>query len=279
MRIILTALLFFSATSFIHAQHISSCCVPTATDKFAMNANDESFKRSHEEPLPFLFTSAQGGHDINFSTGGMEAHGWLIPAKKKSPYYIFVVHEWWGLNDYIKKTSEQLAKDLDVNVLALDMYDGAVASTREDAAKYMQAASAERCTEIIKGAYAYAGTQSKIFTIGWCFGGGWSLQTSIEGGEQAKGCIMYYGQPESKPERLQLLQCNVLGIFANNDQWISPKVVTEFKDNMAKVGKDLSVYQYDADHGFANPSNPKYDKKSGDDAYAKTLTFIKLRMK
>ena len=186
MRILLTVLMFFFAASFIQAQHISSCCTSAATDKFAVNASDEAFKKSHEEPIPFTFISHQGGHDINFTAGGKEAHAWLIPAKKKSPYYIFVIHEWWGLNDYIKQECEKISDDLDVNVIALDLYDNQVATTREDAAKIMGTVKTERATAIIKGAFDYAGKGAEIFTLGWCFGGGWSMQATLLAGKQSK---------------------------------------------------------------------------------------------
>ena len=160
---------------------------------------------------------------------------------------------------------------------AWDMYDNQVAATREDAQKFMSGVTTERAKNIIKAAYDFAGSSAKIFTIGWCFGGGWSLQASIEGGEQAAGCIMYYGMPEKDVNRLSSLHCDVLGIFASKDGWITPAVVDEFKENMKKAGKKINVYQYDAEHAFANPSNPKYDKTAAEDAYTKVLTFIKLR--
>lgn len=270
------ACIFFSATAF--AQSNMNCCAPTATEKFAMLANDKAFVQSHEEPVPFEFV-AQRGKDMNVkSPDGTDAHLWVVKAKKNSAFYLFVIHEWWGLNDYVKKASEQMSDDLDINVVALDLYDNKVAATREDAQKYMGGVTTERAKNIIKAAYNFAGSSAKIFTIGWCFGGGWSLQTSIEGGEQAAGCIMYYGMPEKDQERLSKLNCDVLGIFASKDGWITPAVVDEFKENMKKAGKKISVYQYDADHAFANPSNPKYDKVAAEDAYNKVLTFIKLRM-
>jgi carboxymethylenebutenolidase len=48
---------------------------------------------------------------------------------------------------------------------------------------------------------------------------------------------------------------------------------------MKEAGKKLSVYQYDAEHGYANPSNPHFDKEATTDSYAKAYAFIKERMK
>lgn len=259
-------------------QQMASCCMPTATEKFAMNLSDKSFIMSHPEPLPFVFISDRG-KDITYKTSdGKDAHAWEIMAKKKTNYYFFVIHEWWGLNDYIKQESEKISNDLEVNVIALDLYDNQVATTQEDAGKFMGSVKTERATAIIKGAFEYTGKSAEVFTIGWCFGGGWSLQTAIEGGAQVKGCIMYYGQPEKNIDRLKTLHCDVIGFFGTKDGWITPTVVDEFKQNMQEAGKKISTYEYDAEHAFANPSNPKYDKTSTEDAYNKMLTFAKLRM-
>ena len=261
------------------AQKKVICCGPTATDKFAMNASDRSFLLSHPNPLPFKYKSDHG-HDITFkASDGTDAHGWEVKAKNKTDFYMFVFHEWWGLNDYIKQESERLSNDLEINVIAIDLYDNQVAATREDAGKFMQTVKTERATAIIKGAYTKVGSDAKVFTIGWCFGGGWSLQAAIEGGKQVQGCIMYYGQPEKDVNRLKMLQCDVIGFFGKKDKWLNPQVVDEFKGNLQAAGKKCSIYEYDADHAFANPSNPVYDKDATADAYSKLLTFVKLRIR
>jgi carboxymethylenebutenolidase len=271
---------FFCAIAFAQKNKTSmmSCCMPDAPQSFARFASDRSFVMSHETPLPFHYTS-ENGKDIHFkASDGTEAHGWEIKANKKTNDYLFVIHEWWGLNDYIKKQSEQLWKDLDINVIALDLYDNKVASTPQDAGKYMQSVTKERAEAIINGAVRYAGKDARIFTIGWCFGGGWSLQTSLLAGKQAAGCIMFYGMPEKDIDRLKKMPADVLGIFANKDQWITPTVVDEFAATMKKADKKLFLHQYDTDHGFANPSNPHFAREATEDAYKYVLEFLKARI-
>ena len=277
-KIIVLLVSAFGAQAAI-AQTNMSCCTPiAATEKYALNLSDKAFINAHAEPLPYTYTGA--GQDITYKAAdGTDAHAWEIKATTKTDYYIFVVHEWWGLNDYIKKQSEQLANDLGVNIIALDLYDNKVATTREDATKYMQSVKTERAIAIIKGAYNYVGVNAKTFTIGWCFGGGWSLQTAIEGSKQAAGCIMYYGQPEKDLTRLKTLNCDVIGFFGNLDQWPSPQVVDQFAKDAAATGINLNVNRYEANHGFANPSNPNHDVAATADAYTKVLAFVKQRIK
>ena len=204
----------------------------------------------------------------------------MLKAKNPTNNYLLVIHEYWGLNDFVKKESEKIYNALgDVNIIDLDLYDGQLATTREDAGKLMQAVKEDRAKAIINGAIAYAGPKAHIATLGWCFGGGWSLQATLIAGKQAVGCVMYYGMPEQDVNRLKMLNCDVLGNFANKDQWINTKVVAKFSDDMKAAGKTLYLHQYDADHAFANPSNPAYNSAATTDAYTNSITFLKARLK
>ena len=218
---------------------------------------------------------------VRFKTpDGADGGGFEIKSKKKTNNYLLVFQEWYGLNDYIKKESETFYNELgNVNVIAVDLYDGRVAANSDSAAVYVRAAKTERLESIIKGAIAYAGKDASIYTVGWCFGGMWSLQAALLAGTQAKGCIMFYGRPEKDINKLKNLNCDVLGIFANNDKGIPPTAVDEFQKNMGAAGKTLSLYRYDAGHGFANPSNPIYDKVAGEDAHKHAVEYLREKMK
>jgi len=245
-----------------------------------MLSHDKKFVASHLEPKPFTLANPMG-KEISFKTpDGKEGYGYEIKASTPTDNYVLVVHEWWGLNDYIKQESEKIYSSLgNVNVIAIDMYDKKVASNRDSAGKYMNSLKAERGEALIKGVLTYIGTKANIATIGWCFGGGWSLQASILAGKQGKACVMYYGMPEDKTEKLKTLNAPVLFVWAEKDQWINKEVVTKFEANMKTLNKPLTVKPYDADHAFANPSNPKFDKTSAEDAMKNSMEFIKKNLK
>lgn len=263
----------------LSAQHMDNCCQPSATELYALNGSNKEFTMSHEDPLPFNYVSPKG-NDINYKTAdGVDAHAFEIKADKPTNYYLFVIHEWYGLNDYIKQEAENLGNELGINVIALDLYDNKVAAGRDSAVKYMQSLTTTRALNIIKGAYAYVGANASVFTLGWCFGGGWSLQTAIEGGKQAVGCVMYYGQPEKDVSRLKTLNCDIIGFFGNLDKFPSPEMVDQFVKDAASAGKKLIVNRYEAGHGFANPSNPSHNKEATEDAHKKAIAFIQERMK
>jgi len=258
-----------------------ACCPkPTATQQFAMLASDKKFVMSHLNPRRYHFQSSIGKAITYKTSDGKDANGFEFKAKNPTNNWLLVVHEWWGLNDFVKHESEKLYTDLgNVNVLDLDLYDGKIATTREEARKFMQTVKEDRATAIIKGAIAYIGPKAHIATIGWCFGGGWSLQTSLMAGKQDVACVMYYGMPEQDVNKLKTLNADVLGNFANKDGFITPKLVAKFAEDMKAAGKKLELHQYDADHGFANPSNPIYNSEATKDAYAGTLAFLRARLK
>ncbi len=263
-------------------QQKMACCVkqPSATRRFAMLASDKSFRMAHANPKAYHFQSDVGKAITYKTPDGASANAFEFKAKKPTSNYLLVIHEWYGLNDFIKHESERIYKELgDVNVIDLDLYDGKVAATREDAGKYMQAVKDDRAQAIIKGAIAYAGPKARIATLGWCFGGGWSLQATLLAGKQAAACVMYYGMPEQSVDRLKTLHTDVLGNFANKDQYINTRIVAQFKANMETAGKKLYLHQFDADHGFANPSNPIYNSEATREANAYTLVFLKQRLR
>ena len=274
-------LIFALFTQTVWAQDdITICGLADAenTELFASLADDPVFRAKHDL-VSYTHENAKG-EEITFDTSdGQQGSAYYLAAKGNSNQYLLVIHEWWGLNDHIKREAERLHKDLDnVHVMALDIYDGKVATSRELAQQYMQSVTTDRAKAIIDGAIQHAGDNAEIATIGWCFGGGWSLRATILADEQAIGCVMYYGMPVQNMEEIKEIETDVLGIFAEYDGYITPKGVKEFEQQMKEADKDIEVHMYEADHGFANPSGSRYDEDAAKDAYDKTLAFLKERL-
>jgi carboxymethylenebutenolidase len=250
-----------------------SCC----GDMAAFTA-DASFLAAHLSPEPLAFHPKVGKSVHWTASDGKQANGFYVPGKKGNHGAILVVHEFWGLNDYIRRLSEDLRNNDGYSVLAVDLYDGKVSTDAKQAAEYMRANDPKRSSAIIEGALKYVKATSKatkIGTLGFCFGGGWSFKTAVIGGPQVQACVMYYGMPDTSPEALSKLHAPVLMIHAKQDQWITQEVVDNFFTAMNQAHKKLSVLHYDAVHAFANPSNPKYVKAYADDAMKHTEAFYK----
>jgi len=141
----------------------------------------------------------------------------------------------------------------------------------------MKAISDERAEAIVKGALEVAGENVKIGTVGWCFGGGWSLKSALLAGQRANACVIYYGMPVEDAKKIAPLETDVLGIWAEKDQWITPKVAKKFAALMKATGKKLTSHTFDADHAFANPSSPRYHEASAQEANAVVMAYLKER--
>ncbi|GJM63415.1 dienelactone hydrolase family protein [Persicobacter diffluens] len=268
--------LWFTAIGAASDEDITHCG-PTNTALFAQLGEELAFRNQHEIPFPLDFQVNHGEWVDIPVEGEQPARAFWVKPEVASTKYLLVFHEWWGLNDYVLQESERLFEALGekVNVLALDLYDGKVATKREEAAKFMKEAPESRIMAILSGAKAFAGEGATFGTIGWCYGGGWSLRATLAMGDAAEACVLYYGMPVSEVEELKKLEAPVLGIFAREDKWVNTEVVKQFESNMEAAGKELTVSNYEADHAFANPSSPRYTAVAAQDANKKSLAFLK----
>lgn len=269
-------LLTFITCMKVNAQH--SCCSQLASASLAFNqmANNSSFISAHLAPEPLDYQPTIGKMVSLKCADGRESKVFEVKSGTAGMGKIILMfHEWWGLNDYIKREAERLHTETGFTVIAMDLYDGKLATNPDSAGKLMQGLREERARAIITSGIEYAGKFGKIQTIGWCMGGGWSLQAALMAGTQCVGAVMYYGMPETDTTKLAKLTAPVLGIFATKDQWISPKVVDTFSTNMKALNKSLEVKNYNADHAFANPSNPKFNKEFSEEAHQLVVAFFK----
>jgi carboxymethylenebutenolidase len=256
-----------------------SCCDKTMDMQLlALNAD---FKALHPSPEPFAYTPQAGSKMIQFPTAdGKQGSAFYVPSKKATNKVLIVFHEWWGLNDYIKQEAERWQEQLggDIDVYAVDLYDGKVGTNPDEAGKLMHALTQQRGDAIVKGLLQKLGTNKCIATLGWCMGGSWSFTGAVAAGRQCVGCVMYYGFPEQDVKRIQPLQADVLYIRGDKDKSIPENAVKELEQKVTATGHDFSLRHFDAPHAFANPSNPAYDKEMVAEAEAMTLAFLKKKL-
>jgi carboxymethylenebutenolidase len=210
-------------------------------------------------------------------SSGKEVKGVLaVPTKTPAPT-ILLVHEWWGLNDQIKSVAAEFAKQ-GFMAVAIDLYDGQVTNSGAKARQLMRQVDHRQATDQLKTMAAWLrnhqDSTGKIGTIGWCFGGGWSLNCSLS--TPVDATVIYYGNVKKSAQQLTSLKGPVLGHFATNDNWIDRPMVEGFEEEMKQAGKhDLTVYWYEAGHAFANPTGARYDEKDAALAWQRTLEFFK----
>lgn len=190
---------------------------------------------------------------------------------------IVVIHEWWGLNANIEHWADRLAS-AGWAALAVDLYGGTVVTNRDVAMATMKAVDDTKAHGVISAGLEFLASDPRIrapkrAVIGWCFGGGWSLQTALAHPE-LDGAIVYYGQPELDPTKLAAIKARLLGVFGTRDKGIPPEKLEAFEAGLKAAGVRAEILRYDAEHAFANPSNPNYDEPSASAAWAKVLSFL-----
>ena len=192
---------------------------------------------------------------------------------------LIVIQEWWGLNDNIRAMARRLAGE-GYLVLAVDLYEGKVATTPDEAMAAMQSAMEKpaRLTENLRQAQGYLTTQgkaTKIGVVGWCFGGGWSLETALAVPDGIDAAVMYYGRTQTDPKVLAALKAPLLGLFGGQDQGIPVDGVRQMEHELVKLGKNVTIVVYpEAGHAFANPTGTRYFAGPAADAWAKTVAFF-----
>lgn len=225
--------------------------------------------------------------DVQLNSSSVSYHdnvsGYLVypnNTQEKLPAVI-MIHEWWGLNENIKNQADILAKEGYV-VLAVDLYHGQVAT---DFNKAMQLSSSVRnnsgeAIANLQSAVSYVRSldnvnASRVASLGWCFGGDWSLRLALNSTEPLAATVLYYGKPVTDPQQLANISWPVLGIFGDQDQSISVDSVKQFASalNASKITNEIYLYE-GVGHAFANPSGDSYAPKETADAWQKTLAFL-----
>lgn len=195
---------------------------------------------------------------------------------------IIVVHEWWGLNDNIKSIVDRYAGEGYI-VLGVDLF-GRVATTPDTAMVLYQTAmkNVPAGEKNIAAAIAYLKAQgaTKIGSVGYCFGGHWSLRTGLVGARDISAVVMYYGAPITDAAQLTRLNAPVLGLFGGLDRGIPVDSVRAMERSLKASGKTVTINVYaDANHGFSNPSGQAYNAPAATDAWDRSLAFFRSNLR
>jgi carboxymethylenebutenolidase len=197
---------------------------------------------------------------------------------------LIVIHEWWGLNDWVKEQASKLA-DQGYVALAIDLYRGKVATTPSEAHEIMRGVPDDRAARDLKAAFDYLAAEpnidkSHIGSIGWCMGGGYSLQMALLE-PTLKADVINYGHLATEPENLKKINAAVLGIFGGQDRGIPPDDVKKFESQLKSLGKNVDIHIYpDAGHAFENPNNKEgYRAADAQDAWNKTIAWLDANLK
>jgi dienelactone hydrolase len=176
---------------------------------------------------------------------------------------VVVVHEWWGINNYVRMRTEQLAK-LGYVAFAIDMYGKGVRA--KDAKEAGSLSGTYRSDRALMRSRANAGFEvlknhsltdvNRIAAIGYCFGGTTVLEMA-RGGTQLAGVVSFHGGLGTpNPGDAKNIKGKVLALHGANDPAVPPDQVMAFQDEMRKAGVDWYFVSYGgAVHSFTNPDS------------------------
>lgn len=228
-----------------------------------------------------LHAAASSTQTVSYKSGEETVSGYLAapPGGGKHPA-LLVIHEWWGLNDWVKEEAQKFANEGYV-VLAVDLYRGKVATTPDEAHELMRGVPDDRGMRDLEAAFAYLASRpdvkpDRIASVGWCMGGGWSIRFAVNEPKLA-ACIVNYGPLPSEASTIAKIKAPVLGNFGADDRGIPADSVRAFESAMKSSGKSADMKIYDgAGHAFENPNNKQgYRPEATAESWARMTAFLK----
>src|SRR5437660_7343614 len=236
----------------------------------------------------FLFSIsllAADGKNVSYKSGDETVQGVLYVPAGKGPFPgLVVIHEWWGLNDWVKEQASKLA-DQGYAALAIDLYRGKVATTPDEAHELMRGVPEDRAARDLHAAVEFLKSQKNvkkdsIGSIGWCMGGGYSLDVALQE-PTLTAAVIHYGHLATDPEQLKKINAAILGIFGGQDRGIPVDDVKKFEQTLKQLRKNVEIVIYPkAGHALENPNNKAgYRAEHAADAWKHTVDFLARTLK
>jgi carboxymethylenebutenolidase len=230
---------------------------------------------------------ATDSKSVSYKSGDETVQAVLYTPAGKGPFpALIVIHEWWGLNNWVKDQASKFA-DQGYEALAIDLYRGKVATTPEMAHEIMRGVPEDRAKRDLHAAFEFLQSQpnvkkDRIGAIGWCMGGGYSLDVALQEPTLAAD-VINYGHLATDADAIKKINAPILGLFGGQDQGITPDDVRKFEATMEQLGKKIDIKIYDdAGHAFENPDNknkPGYRPDDAADAWKRTVSFLAENLK
>ena len=256
---------------------------PNVTNATVLSSDDANSQSGLQNQSINYFDGSSGYLVYADTTNATSASGQQQQQQQQKLPAVVMIHEWWGLNDNIKDMADELASEGYV-VLAADLYNGEVATTPDKAMQLVGTVreNPEQAISNLQSAVQYLASlpnvnSSRIASLGWCFGGGQSLQLALNSEQNPLAAtVIYYGNLVNDTNELSKINWPVLGIFGDQDQSIPVESVNAFEQALNETGITNEIYIYPGvGHAFANPSGDNYAPAETVDAWEKTLAFLK----
>lgn len=217
------------------------------------------------------------GSDITFDVNGQLAAGYLaIPSQSDAPG-VLVLHAWWGLNPIFKKLCDQLASEGFV-AFAPDLNSNRTAKTIDEAKQVMEELDGQRKYDVAMASVDFLRNRSEVrkepfAVIGFSMGAAWSLVVAESRPQDIRKIAMFYGAGEADYTKLK---ADVLGHFAEKDEWEDEKYIKAMNNDMQAAGLKVQFHTYpNTNHWFFEEDRPEFNADAAHLAWTRTLDFLK----
>jgi carboxymethylenebutenolidase len=190
---------------------------------------------------------------------------------------VLVLHAWWGLNDTFRWFCDRLAGEGFV-ALAPDLYNGAVATTREDAQRLMRQmdkdAARKTLNTALKDLAAHpAVNRPALGVVGFSLGGYYALGLACQKPKHIVAVVTFYGTGRGK---FAESQAAFLGHFAEDDEFEPAADVHTLGQHIHQAGKKVTFYTYPGTmHWFFEPDRPEFNPAAAQLAWERTAAFLR----
>lgn len=200
---------------------------------------------------------------IEFTSNGDQAPGYLVVPASGSGPGVVVIQEWWGLDSGIKAMADRLAEAGFV-ALAPDLYRGELAGHDEmdKAAALMTALPPDRAARDLSGAVDHlaghdAVTGDGLGIVGFCMGGMLSFLLAASRPDRIRAAVPFYGFPSGDTEPdWGPMTAVVRGHMAEHDDFFGPDAARALEAKLQSLGKDVSFTVHPGTgHAFMGPHN------------------------
>lgn len=261
---------------------------PAATDAAAGAATD--LPPGEAEAEAALNESPRHGEWIDIPLEGSDVplRTWAVyPERSDDAPVVIVIHEIYGLTDWIRSVADQLAADGFI-ALAPDLLSGRgpdgggteSVETRDEVVEMIRDLSSDEASRRLDAVYAHAlempASSGRVGTVGYCWGGSTSFGYAVAQPE-LDAAVVYYGTSPEEEEAYQRISAPVLGLYGGDDQRVNA-TIPDARETMEELGKTYEVEIYDgAGHGFlrAQDGQEGANMEATRQAWPRTIEFFR----
>ncbi|MDA2935529.1 dienelactone hydrolase family protein, partial [Acidobacteria bacterium AH-259-D05] len=246
----------------------------------------QNLPASDQEARNRLNTSPRHGEWVKVESGGETINAWVVfPERSDRAPVVLVIHEIYGLTDWIRAVADQLAEEGFI-AIAPDLLtgkgpngggtesvdrDGAVALVRS--LEWNEVVS--RLNDTSRHATSLPAAQNNFAVVGFCWGGRTSFAYAGER-QDLTAAVVYYGSTPS-PEVMVRIQAPVLALYGGDDARVN-KTIPSAQTEMKRLDKSYQSEIYDgAGHGFLRAQEDRNgaNLRASQQAWPETISFLK----